>query len=276
MKMLHGKFFHTWFVASMIIIFSHSSFAEEFSHDTWQQLLSDHVSLNASGHSTQVDYAGMKQDQSKLNDYLAALAQVPRSTFDSWPKDKQLAFLINAYNAATVSLILTKYPDVTSIKDLGSFFSSPWSKSFVSLLGEKRTLDDIEHSFIRGSGVYPKGFQEPRIHFAVNCASIGCPALRNEAYEGGKLEQQLESQTQQFLADKSRNRVENKTVYLSSIFKWYRDDFAAGWKGTESLNEFLLLYASSLKLNPEQQKSLASGDMDIEFLDYDWRLNDKR
>ena len=91
--------------------------------------------------------------------------------------------MINAYNAWTVEFILTKYPDLDSIKDLGSFFNSPWDKEFIPLLGKTVSLNDIEHGLIRGSDRY----NDPRIHFAVNCASIGCPALREEAYTGDKL-----------------------------------------------------------------------------------------
>lgn len=118
------------------------------------------------------------------------MSRVDQLEFDQWSTRQQLAFLINAYNAWTVELILEKWPDIDSIKDLGGIFSSPWRKEFISLLGEKRSLDNIEHDLIRGSGRY----QDPRIHFAVNCASIGCPALRAEAYTGAKINQQLDQQ----------------------------------------------------------------------------------
>jgi hypothetical protein len=162
-----------------------------------------------------------------------------------------------------VELILTGYPDIESIKDLGSLFQSPWKKRFIPLLGETRTLDDIEHILIRGSGRYV----EPRIHFAVNCASIGCPALRPEAYVAARLDDQVEEATRNFLADRTRNRLEDDTLYVSSIFKWYREDFEKGWRGATTLNGFIALYQQPLALGENADK------LDIEFLDYDWRLN---
>lgn len=221
------------------------------------------------GQATQLDYAAMAEQREPLNAYLQRLTAVSRAEFDRWPHAEQLAFLINAYNAWTVELILRAWPDIESIKEQGSLFSSPWSKAFIPLLGETRSLDDIEHKLIRGSGRY----QEPRVHFAVNCASIGCPALRAEAYQGAQLDAQLEAQTQLFLADRSRNRVRDGELQLSAIFKWYSDDFAASWRGVDSLAQFLVLYADALGLNATQQQQLQAGQLDLDFLDYDWRLN---
>lgn len=150
-----------------------------------------------------------------------------------------------------------------------SLFQSPWKKRFIPLLGETRSLDDIEHGLIRGFGRYG----EPRIHFAVNCASIGCPALRPEAYVGARLDDQLEDATRRFLADRTRNRFENGTLEVSSIFKWYRDDFEQGWRGTTSLGGFLARYGNDLGLPPQTTTRLAAGQLDIPFLDYNWALN---
>jgi hypothetical protein len=136
-------------------------------------------------------------------------------------------------------------------------------------LGEKRSLDDIEHGLIRGSGRY----NDPRIHFAVNCASIGCPALRNQAYRGDILEAQLEEATVLFLSDKSRNRLSEGSLQISSIFKWYREDFERGWRGAATLPQFLALYKDSLGLGDAETDELASGNITIAFLDYDWKLN---
>lgn len=243
--------------------------ANTFDHSQWDALLKQHVLPLNGGQASQVDYPGFADDKVQLDRYLADLSQVTTPEFDDWPKDEQLAFLINAYNAWTVDLILTQWPDLDSIKDLGSFFSSPWSKSFIPLLGETRSLDDIEHNLIRGSDRY----RDPRIHFAVNCASIGCPALRNEAYTGKRLDTQLDGQTRFFLQDRSRNRIDNGKLALSSIFKWYREDFEKGWKGYSSLEQFLVDHAVDLSLNPEEIQKLKDKDMTIRFLDYDWKLN---
>lgn len=232
----------------------------------WDGLLQRHVQVLAGGHATQVDYAGMRAEEPLLRGYLAAKAAVTPADFAAWSKAEQLAFLINAYNAATVALVLSGDPHIASIKDLGSFLRSPWKRSFVQLLGETRSLDDIEHTLIRGE----QGYHEPRVHFALNCASIGCPALRAEAYQGALLEAQLSDAQQQFLADRSRNRLKDGSVQVSSIFKWYREDFELNGQG---LAAYLAGQAAALGLNQVQRVQLLNAQIEIEFLDYDWRLN---
>ena len=204
-----------------------------FDHGPWNQLLQRHVVVTEGGNATQVDYAAIAQDPGPLNAYLAALTGVDQATFGDWSESEQLAFLINAYNAFTLALILTEYPDLESIRDLGSLFTSPWEKAFFELLGQRRTLDELEHQMIRAN------FVEPRIHFAVNCASIGCPALRAKAYSGTDLDNQLEDQTRRFLADRSRNRVKADELQVSKIFDWYSEDFTSGWRDAHSLADFL-------------------------------------
>ena len=239
-----------------------------FDHSAWNQLLQRHVVVISGGNATQVDYSGIAADPAPLQEYTAALSQIDKTTFDEWPEPEQLAFLVNAYNAFTIELILTEYPDLESIRDLGSLFTSPWEKEFFELLGETRTLDELEHQMIRGI------FAEPRIHFAVNCASVGCPALRAEAYTGSDLENQLEDQTRRFLADESRNRPQGDALHVSKIFDWYREDFTTGWREANSLADFLGLYAAALGLDDAQRKALHAGEVDIDFLKYDWSLND--
>jgi hypothetical protein len=260
----------TFLFLTLLSLFSFNVYAaNEFNHQSWDGLLKANVKIIHVGKSSQVDYAGIKAEHKLLKSYLQSLASVSQQTFDSWSKDNQLAFLINAYNAVTVDLILTQYPDLESIKDLGSFFQSPWSKEYAVLLGEKRSLDDIEHNLIRGSGRY----NDPRIHFAVNCASIGCPALRAEAFDPARLDKQLEEATILFLSDRSRNRYENGKFYVSSIFKWYRDDFEMGWKGISTLNDFFLNYPQAFSLNKDTLLKLKANPANINFLEYDWRLN---
>ncbi len=244
-----------------------------FDHDIFATVVKKHVIMQDGGKSSTVDYHQLLQDEATLDRYLERLGAVLQADFDSWEKPEQLAFLINAYNAWTLKLILGAYPDLESIKDLGSLFQSPWKKRFIPLLEETRSLDDIEHGLIRGSGRY----NDPRIHFAVNCASIGCPALRNEAYRGDRLEAQLEEATRLFLADRSRNRaVGDNTLEISSIFKWYKEDFESGWRDAATLARFLALYGASLGLDAEQIGQLRAGAYDITYLDYDWELNDHR
>ncbi|MFK5985200.1 MAG: DUF547 domain-containing protein, partial [Pseudomonadota bacterium] len=163
--------------------------AEPFDHQhkIWNKLLQQTIHYNPNGFSSKLDYKKIMEQQAQLNEYLAQLTAVTNNEFLSWDKNQQKAFLINAYNAFTVQLILTRYPNLKSIKDLGSFFTSPWKKQFFVLLGKSRSLDDVEHKLLRQPGMY----DDPYIHVAVVCASIGCPALRNEAFTAIKIESQL-------------------------------------------------------------------------------------
>ncbi|MDT8418958.1 MAG: DUF547 domain-containing protein [Desulfuromonadales bacterium] len=260
----------TGFILSLVLI--PSVFAFDHNHAPWNELLQKHVHWINQGVASQVDYVGMQRDEKLLQAYLDELSAVYWSDFSRWDKPQQLAFLINAYNAFTVKLILSKYPDLQSIKDLGSFFSSPWGKSFFTLLGKPRSLDEIEHQMIRAPGA----FDDPRIHAAVVCASIGCPGLRDEAFVAGRLDQQLEDSLRRFLSDRSRNRydVQHERLEISKIFDWYADDFASGFRGYDSLAAFLGGYAELLADEENARQRIAAGQVLIEFLDYDWALND--
>ncbi|QJC55601.1 hypothetical protein HC248_00882 [Polaromonas vacuolata] len=258
-----------YFLAALLALQCLVVQAAGFDHSVWDGLLKKHVITLRAGQATQVDYKGMSADHSQLNGYLTKLSAVTRADFDQWDKATQLAYLINAYNAYTVELVLTAYPKLESIKDLGNFFQSPWKKEFFQLLEKKRSLDAVEHELIRGSGRY----NEPRIHFAVNCASIGCPALRAQAYVGEQIDAQLEDATKSFLSDRTRNRLEGDSLKISNIFKWYAGDFEKGWRGAKQLNSFLLLYRQPLGLTNAAAAALASGSLNIDYLEYDWRLN---
>jgi len=234
-----------------------------FNHTSFDLLLEKNVKPIQG--STQLDYAAFKKDEALLQSYLEKLSEVDQAQFDAWPKNHQLAFLINAYNAGTIALILTHYPNLKSIRDI----RSPWGQKFVNLFGKKFSLDNIEHDMIRKSGRY----KDPRIHFAVNCASIGCPALAAHAYRGDILDEQLEKSTKSFLLDRSRNFVDGDKIRVSNIFKWYRKDFAKGWRDANSLAEFLALYSTSLDLDDKQLIALRSGRLKIKHTSYDWKLN---
>lgn len=256
-------------LAMLLMAMTTPALADDFDHSQFDGLLRKYVSSHDDGRSTRIDYAAIKNSKASLSEYLDRTTEVTQKAFDAWSKSEQLAFLINVYNARTIELVLEGYPDIASIKDLGSVLSSPWSKEFVQLFGSKHSLDDIEHGLIRGSGRYG----DPRIHFAVNCASIGCPALRAEAYSGDRLEGQLEDQTQKFLSDCSRNRLKGDTIEASSIFRWYREDFEAGFRGAESLGAFLSLFPEPLGLKDDDRRRLEEAEMKIVFIRYDWRLN---
>lgn len=241
-------------------------------HASWTALLRQHVRLVRSGQATQVAYAGFKADRAALKAYLDSLSAVTRAAFAGWQKAERQAFLINAYNAFTVELILTRYPDLKSIKDLGSLLSSPWKPKWITLLGNQVSLDDIEHAMLRKRGDY----DDPRVHFAVNCASIGCPALREEAFVAARLDAQMDEQTLRFMSDRTRNRwnAQRGRLELSKIFDWYGEDFRLGHRGIGSLTAFAARYADQLTDAPADRERVRAGGVDIAFTDYDWALND--
>ena len=257
-------------IATTVLLSSAAAYAD-FNHSSWDALLDKHVVMTNAGKASVVDYAGMQADKSKLASYLSATSKVTQAEFNRWNKDEQLAFLINVYNAGTVELVLTEYPNIKSIKDIGSVLSSPWKQNFIPLLGKTRSLDDIEHNLIRGS----KRYNDPRIHFAVNCASIGCPALLDDAFTGKRLDKQLEQVTSKFLADSSRNRLKGNTLEVSPIFKWYKEDFTMGWRGTNDVAGFLGRYSQALAMNSAQVKALEQGKIKVSYTNYNWRLNKK-
>ena len=263
--------YHLMSMCSWLLWATAASAGESFdrSHVVWSALLAAHVRWNDAGTATTVDYAGFARDRAALDAYRAALATVSERDLAQWPAPDQLAFLTNAYNANTIALVLTRYPDLASIKDLGGLFSSPWKQRFVALLGATRSLDEIEQTLIRG-GI---GASEPRVHFALNCASIGCPALRPQAYRGDVLDTQLADQARRFLSDRTRNRHDaaSNRLQVSKIFDWYRGDFT---RAAGSMAAFLGRYAQQLSDDAAVRERIAAAALPVTFLDYDWRLND--
>jgi hypothetical protein len=257
------------FFAFVVALLLSTSAMAQFDHGyaAWGGLLRKHVRWLPDNKGSRVDYAAFKADRAELKTALDALSAVPRAEFDRFNRAQQMAFLINAYNAFTVELILTRYPDLKSIKDLGSLIQSPWKKKFFTLLGEERHLDWIEHDMLR-----PR-YNEPRVHAAVNCASIGCPALRHEAFTAAKLELQLEDGMLRFIGDRTRNRVEGDKVLASSIFKWFREDFEKGHQGFARVEDVFAKYAAQLSDKPDEQAKLRERALAVGHLDYDWSLN---
>jgi len=246
-----------------LVLFSGSVLAQTFdhSHRAWDHLLKKRVVLIAGGTASQLRYDGMAQDGPALKAYLGSLSGVKEEEFTSWNKPQRMAFLINAYNAFTVELILENYP-VKSIKDIGGVFDDRWKRKFFSLFGRPASLDQIEQDMLRKPGTY----DEPRVHFALNCASVGCPMLREEAYFAERLDRQLEEQAERFLSDRSRNRYAGGRLEVSKIFDWYKEDFAPR-------ERFFARYAKLLADDPAAQKLIAEGKARFYFLDYDWTLN---
>ena len=223
--------------------------ADSVDHTLFDGLLKKHVQ------SGMVDYQGFKQDENRLDDYLNLLEKVNPDILN---RNEKFAFYINAYNAWTIKLILTGYPGVKSIKDLGGWFSSPWKKKFVRINGKVITLDDIEHGILRPE------FRDPRVHFAVNCASKSCPPLRPEAYTGSRLDNQLNDAAKSFINDSKSNYLRGDDLYISRIFKWFGEDF-----GNDLISFFIQYAQGDLRSGLMQRKE----NIDIHYLDYDWSLN---
>jgi len=249
-----------------------NAFAFDHSHKVLDDLLSAHVKMSADKTSSRVDYKNF--DKTRLGLYLGAASSLSKKDFNAFTKDQKLAFFINTYNAFTIKLILDNYP-VKSIKDTGvrSFsnpLKNPWKMKFFKLFGKKTSLDQIEHVFTRGNKQLN---QDPRIHFAFNCAAIGCPALSNSAWQASKIESQFDTAAKGFLKDHSRNRVNvaDKTLELNDIFKWYGDDFNRGKYG--SLKNFLAEYADAISQNEKEKNFVLSKSFSINSTGYDWNLN---
>ena len=241
-------------------------------HAAWSALLKKHVAVIDGGRASQVRYAAMAADRAALKAYLDSLSAVSAAAFSGYRKAQQMAFLINAYNAHTVELILTRYPQLDSIKDLGSLLQSPWKRKNIALLGSTMSLDGIEHETLRARGRY----DDPRIHFAVNCASVGCPPLREDAFTAERLDAQLDEQAQRFLSDRTRNRWNTitKRLEVSKIFDWYGDDFRQGFRGIASPAAFFARYAEQLADAAADRERIRAQTARVSYLDYDWALND--
>ncbi|WP_201978181.1 DUF547 domain-containing protein [Hymenobacter rubidus] len=222
-------------------------------HSAYDRLLKKYVSAKGL-----VNYKGLKADQEELNKYLALLSK--NKPASSWSKAEQMAFWINAYNAYTIRLVLDHYP-IGSIKDIGSkikipFVTTPWAIKFFSIGGEKMSLDNIEHGTLR------KKYDDPRIHFALVCASMSCPRLRNEAYTADKLDKQLEDQGHDFLNNPAKNKVGKDAAQLSKYFDWYKGDWE---KNGQSVAKWVNKY-SATKMDDKTK---------ITYLDYNWQLNEQ-
>lgn len=250
------------------------AFALDHSHKSWDDLLKKHVKYVQNGNASRVDYAGFARDRAQLKSVLDEYQKVTKAEFDSWTKPQQQAFLINAYNAFTVEKILTRFPAIKSIRDFGSVFGNPWKDRFFTLFGQPSYLDAIEHEILRKEGVY----DDPRVHVAVVCASIGCPMLRTDAFTAATLDAQLDDGMTRFLGDRTRNRYnpQKRKLEISKIFDWYGKDFEKGHKGYTTVKATMARYADVLADKPEDRAAVREQKVDVDFLDYDWALNDTK
>jgi hypothetical protein len=244
-----------------------SLLAAPFSHDLLDQVLQEHVD-----HKGQVDYAGLLQSRSLLDAYLDSLGQYsPRSHPARFPTPAhQLAYWINAYNAFVLRGVIDAYP-VASVKDIMLFNGFFNRKEFMAG-GEPLTLDHLENKIIRPL------YQDPRIHFAVNCGARSCPQLERSAFTAADLDKRLEAALKRFAGDPGHVRLEGQTLYLSKILEWYGRDFVDFFPADRpnppqrpAIVNYLLPYVP-----PEMARHLQEpAGMKIEFNEYDWALNDQ-
>lgn len=220
-------------------------------HSIYANLLKKYV------HQGNVDYRGFKMEESKLDQYLKILENVDSKSLSG---NEQFAFYINAYNAWTIKLILSGYPGIKSIKDLGNILKTPWKKKICRIDGDVITLDDIEHHILR-----PR-FKDPRVHFAINCAALSCPFLASEPFLGSTLDRQLDDATRAFINNPKRNYLEGNTLYVSRIFTWFSKDF------NDDVIGFFLKYADG---NLKKELEVKKNSIKIKYLNYDWSLNGK-
>ncbi len=216
-------------------------------HSEWSAILDKFVSSDG-----KVDYRGMRKKARNFNQYLDYISLNPPAS--NWNENEKLCYWINAYNAFTVKLILDHYP-LKSIKDISDgppMVDSPWDLKFFKIGGVDFDLNTIEHEILR------KEFNEPRIHFAINCASYSCPKLRDEAYLPKYLEAQLEDQARYFINNNNKNQISKEEMKLSSIFNWFNGDFTK----EGSLHAFLKKY----------NQEVTDGSK-VSYLEYNWELN---
>ncbi len=228
-------------------------------HQAWAGLLTRYLVTDTDGINRFAYGTVTADDRKRLNDYVAMLAETPISSHN---RATQMAYWINLYNALTVNVILDHYP-TKSIRDIdispGFFSDGPWGKKLVTIEGEDIALDDIEHQILRPI------WQDPRIHYAVNCASIGCPNLQPEPFEASSLDRQLDQAAIDFVNHKRGVSIDNGRVTISSIYRWFREDFGSS---DQAVLAHLKAYAAPILA------MRLDGLTRIHDDDYDWRLND--
>jgi hypothetical protein len=256
----------SWTAALLLILVTPRVQAQSFDHTyaLYASIL-NRVVID-SGSSSTVKYFELIKAPEDLDSFIRIIEAVDKKQYHAWSEAEKISFLVNSYNALTLKLIasgLKDNPELKSIKELGGLFSSPWKKKFFQFLGEKSHLDRVEHEIAR------KSFDEPRMHFAFNCASIGCPKLSARPFVAARLDKDFDEATKAFLSDKSRNRFNesNDRLEISAIFKWYSADFNSS-KKISSIYEILEKY---MHLPEEIKPRLRK--IKVHYLEYDWALN---
>ena len=274
MKYIHVKQF-----VFILFIGTHISFSQIIDHSDFNLVLYKYVKDGL------VDYKALKENSDLLSHYLNQIENINPSDFENWPENEKIAMWTNAYNAITLHGILLNYPikggsifskvrfPKNSIRQIKNF----WDTVFIKVMGKELTLNDIEHSILR------KKYKDPRIHFVLVCASIGCPSLENQAFDGESLEKRLEKATLNFIQnpEKVKIDIEKNALYLSSIFNWYKKDFTATDVALEKFNIYdkkhrgILNFISNY-LSQDDVLLILKDKKNIKFLDYDWALNEQK
>ncbi len=215
---------------------------QKFDHSKWNQLLQKHVSAKGN-----VNYEGFANDKAELDAYLSKIAAVKPNS--NWTRNEAMAYWINAYNAFTIELMLNNYP-LKSIMDVNG--GKAWDLKFIDIKGEKYSLNNMEHDILR------EKYFDPRIHFAVNCASISCPKLSNSAYFAEGLDAKLDKAAKEFINNSSKNDISAYVAQISKLFDWYKDDFTKNGTVKDYINEY-----STTKLTVNN----------ISYKEYNWNIN---
>ena len=239
---------------------SNESVGHSIDHRAWQEFLSEYVRADDTG-MNRVSYAAVSMaDKTELDEYVRRQSKL---AITEYPRDEQLAFWLNLYNALTVKVILDHYP-VQSIKRIDIspvwFSSGPWGRKLVNIEGHALSLDDIEHRILRPI------WKDPRIHYAVNCASVGCPDLGHTAYSAANIESELSHAARSYVNHPRGVAMQKSQVRLSSIYKWFEDDFGGS---EDAVLDHIRQYASGeLKHNLDNVSGISG-------YEYDWGLNDQ-
>ena len=231
---------------------------EAVDHRDWTTFLTRYVAQDGQGVSRLAYGQVTVADQARLDGYLSALQAVNPATLT---RDRQLAYWINLYNALTVDVVLENYP-VASIRDIkdGPLSIGPWNRPLAQVAGETLTLNDIEHRIIRPT------FNEPRIHYALNCAAVGCPNLMNRAWQAPTLERDFAAAERAYINDPRGVRFDDRgRLILSKIYIWFREDFG--------VNEKAVLAYLKTVAEPELRAQLNNASRASAY-DYNWALND--
>ena len=246
------------------------------SYRNYHQLLRNHVGDSG------VDYSALKANRTVLDAIVSQFGRVTKSELDSWSIEEQIAYWINAYNVFTLQAVVDHYPiqwrwiNFLTLTPRNSIKQIPgvWTELRWNIAGTTMTLDEIEHETLRPL------YQEPRIHMAVNCASISCPPLRSEPYVGAQLNRQLTIAARDYLASQLGMRVDGSTLHVSSIFDWYGEDFISEYAhlvaGGRSNKERAILGFIATYGPSEASTTAQSGQASVRYMRYDWNLNDTR